>query len=190
MEIIQAFAFDFDDVYKDMLMQFPASELKNFQSFQNLLKNENYKFFRAKDKDTFVGYVLLYEDKTTSSVWIDYIAVLKTFHCRGYGTAILKKLMQKYEHFGRMFLEVEKPDNADIKTLRRIKFYSELGAKKLDINYFYPNNDGGFAMDLFFFPLQNNSYPSFNESLYLIKSVFNSLHSDVSNLDDIYRRIC
>ena len=60
----------------------------------------------------------------------------------------------------------------DINKYRRIKFYEALGAKKLDIDYVYPNDQGGYPMDLYY--LGKNIPENITED---IKYIFKILHS-------------
>ena len=154
---------DFKHIYQDMLEQFPKYELKSYENFEKLISSGKLDCYGVYDNDLEIGYFLL--AKTGKSFWLDYIAIKKPYQSKGYG----RKIMQ---HFDNCYLEVEKPDLNKPDTLRRIKFYEALGAKKLDIDYVYPNDQGGYTMDLYY--LGKNIPENITED---IKYIFKILHS-------------
>lgn len=182
-------AGNFENVYQDMLLQFPKNEMKEYKTFIALLKEGYYKLFCASENEEPVGYILLLEDDYNKFLWLDYIAVYRDFHSKGYGGKILKELKLKYKDYKGVYLEVEKPDESSINTLRRIKFYSDLGAQKLNLNYFYPNKAGSLAMDLYFMPLKSSKLPQKEETLTCIQSVFDKLHFDIEHIQEVLYKI-
>lgn len=82
MELIKT--DEFNIIYKDMLVQFPKSELKSYEKFLKLF-GENYILYRVVEGE-FAGYIILFE--YGDFIFIDYIAVLKQFHSKGLGRKI------------------------------------------------------------------------------------------------------
>lgn len=175
----------FDKVYEDMLLQFPPSELKPFETFCNLLEKGCSKLIIAYQDETPVGYIIVYSDDATNTLWLDYIAVLKKYHSKGYGGEMLKALKDLFNTANGIFLEVEKPDENDIQTLKRIKFYKKHGAELLDVNYLYPNKDGYLPMDLYYIPYTNQKVEVFK----VISNVFSAIHKDIPHVDKILNLI-
>lgn len=169
---------NFEHIYQDMIMQFPACELKDYEEFRCLLNHNVLVCNAVFDGENEVGYVI-YAILKNNNIWLDYIAIKKEFQSKGYGRKI-------FELINNCYLEVEKPNEDDINTLRRIKFYKSLGAKKLDLDYIYPNKDGGVKMDLYYLGEKIPSKITINSD---IKYVFNTLHSDIHNLDKILKKI-
>lgn len=167
----------FGQIYADMQMQFPPEELKPFNVFVKLLSEGKLECLGAYDNLTQVGYLIF--AKADEFIWLDYIAVKKEFHSKGYGRKILAC-------FKNMFLEVEKPCIENPDTLRRIKFYESLGAKKLGFEYLYPNNSGGLEMDLYFL---GDNIPDNDKIFSVVKSVFKNIHADVNELDKFIDKI-
>lgn len=180
----------FYTVYKDMQEQFPKSELKSFERFMELFSSDNYCLYSAWADDKAVGYFIVFIDCENKNLWLDYVAVLKKYHSRGFGHKIFE-ILKKYfsKDFNGIYLEVEKPDEANINTIRRIKFYESMNAKKLDIKYFYPNDDGALPMDLYFLPFKQDKVPPKEEVINTIQIVFGSIHSDCKELDTILTQI-
>lgn len=178
----------FDSVFNDMAEQFPTTEMKDYKTFCKLLYSENYELLTAKESDITVGYALVALDKENMVLWLDYIAVLKDFHSKGYGSKVLKNLKELYEDYKGCYLEVEKPDKNDFNTLRRIKFYENLGALKLNVDYFYPNSEGMLAMDLYFIPY-SDFLPDKDFTGSVIKNIFSFLHADIKHLPLVLAKI-
>lgn len=176
---------EFPLIYSDMQKQFPQSELKAYETFLKLIDTDKYKVYAALDDGTLVGYVIVAEIEDI--IWLDYIAVLKEFHSKGYGGLILAGLKNIYAEKSGCLFEVEVPDVKELDTLRRIKFYKNLGAQKLPIDYFYPNAEGSIKMHLYAFP-----YKSCNNLNYLkiIKGVFEFIHLDLPHRKDVLAKIC
>lgn len=185
------------DIYADMLIQFPKEELKSYECFENLLKDEDYNIYSAVDNDVKVGYVVLYNDKHNKTLWLDYLAVYKDFHSKGYGSLILKAMKKHFSdsdpnqniNIKGIWLEVEKPDPKKPNTIRRISFYERLGAIKVNCEYFYPNTEGALPMDLYFLPFQKYFMPDCEFVLSSIKNAFTFLHCDLPHHQAVFNEI-
>lgn len=188
MDLVISDISNFDSIYSDMKTQFPESELNEYFVYHNLLLSDKYKLYLAKEDDEFIGYVLLCNLVEEKFLWVDYISVLKQFQSRGYGHKIFKCLLDKYNTYNGIYLEVEKPDETDIKTIRRINFYRTLGAEKLNIEYYYPNKSGCIPMDLYFLPISEKKIP-FNVTNNIVRIVFNLIHSHHSHMQQVLDRI-
>ncbi len=169
---------EFYEIYQDMEIQFPKNELKSYDVFVKLLNADVLECVGVYDKDYLIGY-FLYTSLKNDHKWLDYIAIRKEFHSKGYGSKIMQCLRDCY-------LEVEKPDVNLPNTIRRIDFYEALGAKKLDVNYIYPNDFGGLPMDLYYI---GENLPDYEEAIEAIDEIFNKLHSTVKNMPQILQSI-
>lgn len=174
-----------ESVYNDMQQQFPPEELKSCKHLQCLL-GKNYKLYQGLENTNEIGYFFLFEDK--DFILLDYLAIYQKFHSKGYGSKILQSLKKLYPNKKGCFLEVEKPDNSNINTFRRIKFYEKQGAVKLDLNYLYPSIDKPLPMDLYYIPYRDK-IPNKIETERFITELFNFVHTDITNKDDIIKEI-
>ncbi len=167
---------DFHGIYHDMLEQFPLAELKDFQTFADLIDEEIYDALIAEEDSVPVGYVLVF--KNEKYIFLDYIAIFKIRQGKGFGGEILDMLRDYYLDKDGCFLEVEKPDPNNHNTIRRIHFYDMHGAQKIDINYLYPNKEGSLPMDLYYigYKLQ---VPSKEEVKNFIEVLFETIHRDI-----------
>ncbi|MBS4759245.1 MAG: GNAT family N-acetyltransferase [Clostridium sp.] len=190
VNLVKSNVYEFQSVYQDMLEQFPESELNEFLVYERLLKSNSYELYLVADENKCVGYVMIYRSEDKRIVWLDYIAVFKQFHSNGYGRKIIKQLLLTFKGYNGIFLEVEKPDENNPNTIRRINFYKNLGAKKLDCIYFYPNKNGCVPLDLYFIPTgEGYIFPSKKETHCVIKDVFSTIHSHHRHLNDVLKKI-
>ena len=180
----------FNTVYIDMTKQFPMSELKSYECFVSLLSGNDYNLYSAISDDICIGYFIVFKDKYYKNLWLDYVAVMKQYQSRGYGHQIFDNLKKYFaKEYNGIYLEVEKPEQSKPNTIRRIKFYESLNAHKLDITYFYPNEEGCLPMDLYFLPFKEMNIPAKNKITGTIQKVFFSIHSDCKHLDNILSKI-
>lgn len=180
----------FSSVYEDMKIQFPADELKDFDCFIKLLNKPSYRLYSVVESDNVrVGYVICITDDKNKFLWIDYIAIYKNMQCKGYGHKIFYLLKEKFAAYTGIYLEVEKPDINEQNTIRRINFYKSLGAKKLNLNYIYPNKNGGLPMDLYFIPFSTDYKEDLSLAFHDISCVFDILHSDIPVTKNILEQI-
>ncbi len=168
---------EFTEIYNNyMLKQFPQSELKSFNDFFVLLsdKTKSYELYLAYNEGINTGYTLFY--KGENFIWVDYIAVLPEFYSHGFGKKLIEALCNTFKNIKGIYFEVEKPDEKDINTLRRIKFYTSNGARKIDCEYLYPNREGILPMDLYYLSVSGDA-SSKEEIFNDIKEVFKNLHN-------------
>ena len=113
------------------------------------------------------------------------------FQNAGYGTLLFKIAESKQEGILGIFLEVEIPDDKNEsykeEQIRRINFYERLGAKKLNIKYQLPTNNGGRPMYLYFRPSPNVKILPKEQIKKAIASAFDYIHSDVNQRDTILK---
>lgn len=174
----------FSSIYSDMQKQFPQSEMKSYEVFLKLIDDGKYHVLAAYDREILVGYVIFAEIEDV--IWLDYIAVLEELHSKGYGSKILNELKNIHSHKIGCILEVECSDESEPNTLRRIKFYENLGAKKLPVDYFYPNEKGDIKLDLYMIP--HNQDCDFNIKE-VIADVFELLHSELPHFKEVLDKI-
>ena len=96
-------------------------------------------------------------------------------------------MKKEFFEFSGVWLEVEKPDENEPDTLRRRKFYKKLGARIVSENYIYPNNNGGLSMDLYFLPFCEENFAKKMHKC--VKTAFETIHSDVENIEKIIDKI-
>ncbi len=176
----------FGEVYQDMILQFCQNELKPKEHFENVLQNPNYKLFIFEADNEKIGYLFCY---VNDYLWADYFAIYRNYQSRGYGSKILSKVFEEYKNLKGCFFEVEQVRQEDLKTKKRQDFYKKIGCKKLDFEYYFPNDFIDLPMDLFYFCLAEKNIPSKSEIFSFLKKIFYFLHKDVQKKDKILKMI-
>ncbi len=173
----------FNSIYGKIEKQFPISERKPENSLKKILTNKRYKVFNILENSSECGYFTFFEFMD-NTILIDYFAIYPQYHSNGFGTKAFE-LMKKTFSYKGCFLEVEKINHKEPNTIRRINFYTKLGAIKLDINYLYPNSEGYLPMDLYFMPFKNKYCPERTNVMKNIEEAFKNIHFDIKNTQEI-----
>ena len=193
IEIFMGDISDLKSIYSRYHRDFAAAELKSYEHLEMLMVKHKYKLILARHKifNEIMGYAFLYENDELKTLWLDYMAIANRYQNAGYGTLLFNKIAQlKEEKILGIFLETEIPDGSDATAkdrLRRIKFYERLGAKKLNINYKLPTEDGGLPMYLFFRPSPSVKMLPKQQIKESIAAAFDYIHSDVSKKDAVLK---
>lgn len=192
IELVHGNYKDFLEIYPNFVKEFPRYERKSMNHIKELLRKDCYELILAIDKLTKlrIGYALIYKIEQEKSLWLDYIVIEKQHQGKGYGTIMFEKILDLYEDcYAGIFLEVEIPSGYKPDQERRLKFYEKLGAKHSGIDYKIPTNEGGFPMYLLFKGFKNDILPSKERLKSVIKSVYGCIHSDISCVDEIYKKL-
>lgn len=172
-----------NDVYPFMVKEFPQNELKKYEVFENLVEKGQYDIVLAYD-EKLVGYAFVLRVEATKKLWLDFIAILPEFQSMGYGSLFFNELFKRYQPtYTGMFFEVEIPENNAVNQLRRVQYYTRLGAEILPVNYALPTYEGPFPMYLMYL----------GETLEQIKDTvtgaFNYIHYDIEGKDKILEKM-
>lgn len=195
IKLIEGGITELKDVYQRFTDDFAIDERKEYKHLVGLLTEKKYKLLLAKDLiiNEIVGYAFIYEFDHLQAIWLDYFAINKKYRNLGFGTDLFYKLIQYKQDGIGVFLEVEIPEECEGLTregqIRRINFYERLGAKRLQISYELPTNNGGFPMYLYFKPSTNVQVLSKIQIQEAITGVFDTIHADVNNKHDILKGI-
>ncbi len=137
MEVKILSVSELKDIYQNhMFRDFPKEEIKPLSTLEYLLSTGEYAPLAYFDGGEMIGYTLLIASAGRQACLLDYFAVLPQFRSGGRGSQILKYLR---EHFlgktHQILIECEHPDFAPDRdqALRRLRFYSNAGAKKAEI---------------------------------------------------------
>jgi GNAT superfamily N-acetyltransferase len=191
--ITNATELEFNLIYKKYVHDFPIYERKTYDYLKKLLLGKQVKLLLAKNNALHIlGYAFIYEDKSEKIWWLEYIAITSEFRGCGIGSTFFKKIINfmAIDYLG-MVLEVEIPNSPIGKELqlqyKRLKFYEKLGAKRLDVDYYYPHQQGFLPMYLYFFPLTDYLPKVALENA--ITHIFQEIHDDIKDVDDILKKI-
>ncbi len=184
-----------DMIHAYLQEDFPPEELITLSHFKDIYNKGKYVLYLVKDKTSndLVGYFTLFLIDDLKFIWLDYIAILKSFRGQGYGSLILKELFRMNENkYKGVFIEVEHPDENDsihyLDQCKRVSFYERLGAEHIPLNYRLPRGEVGLPLRLYFKTLSGTEMISAVEIKGVIESVFEYTHLDVENRHMIYEQ--
>lgn len=191
MKIVKASDSDFDKMYADMLLQFPAEEMKTREAFDSLRRDENYECCILEKDGGMAGYFCAYIAGDTSVALLDHFAIASSMHGCGLGSEALRLITARYANCKGILLEVEKPNPLDPNTLRRIKFYKSNGAYKINADYLLPGGgDSAVPMDLYFINCAGfDGRISAEEIMQTVKIVFERVHASFPNAGAVWKTI-
>lgn len=170
-----------NEIYSDIEKQFPVEERKSKEDFDKLLSRGSYKLELVYDDDNFIGYIFYV---VNNFIWVDYVAVLKDFHSKGYGSKILNALFEKYSALEGCYFEVEPEVSRHPHTVRRMNFYKKLGCIELNFKYYFPNPLKKLELKLLYKSF-NSDIPDKEKIKKNIKYVFETLHYNTKCKDEI-----
>ncbi len=194
LHITKANRKNFCAIYEDMQKQFPYVELKAKETFFMFFAQADYHVWLAREeagKETQnVGYMLVWLDKQTQFLWLEYIAVLAPYHSKGLGSKMLRRLRELYPDAKGCFLELEKTAPSDVTGRRRVEFYTKKGAFPLNFRYFYPQQRGALELDLYFLPFTREitALPA-EEVKNSIANAYRTLHRHIPHAADLLKQI-
>lgn len=145
--------------------EFPPSEMKSFEAFNELLIEGKYQCFGYFENDVIVGYALgLLTSK--KFFWLDYLQIFKEYQSGGYGSKLLKGLLEEVAINGVLLeTEVIETDDYEDNRNRRMRFYDRFNIHQVDCNYLFPCSDGTYidSLDLKYIPGKGKLFVSKEE---------------------------
>ena len=117
---------------KLLIESFPTDEYREIEEQRKNVKNhDNFHMNIIYSNSTPVGIISFWKFDTFT--YVEHFAILPTLRKRGYGAAVIKKLIEEER---RIILEVEKPTDETSK--RRIAFYNRCGLTLCEKKYIQP----------------------------------------------------
>jgi GNAT superfamily N-acetyltransferase len=167
-------------LYSSISEEFPEGEHKALDAFIRLFETGKYKLLLAFDgRGAEMGYAFLYTIPKLQMLWLDFIVVHPEHQGKGYGTLFFLKIEEFFNCYEGVFLEVEIPQDSNEKQLRRISYYERMGAVRLDMPYYLPNEFGGLQMFLYFKSFRENKHIDPEKIISVIQSAYDFIHSDI-----------
>ncbi len=114
---------------------FPPNERRAFEKVINLLADKRFYLFAVTFENEVVGMLSKWDFSTF--VYIEHFAVSEEFRGNGLGSHVLQKVIR--DESRQIVLEVELPE--DEFSLKRIKFYKQLGFSICSESYIQPPYD-------------------------------------------------
>lgn len=187
--IIEGGLSDVIRLYDSIIEEFPESERKAKDVFIRLFETGDYRLLIAYNGTGLeVGYAFLYTIRKLGVLWLDFIVIHPEFQGKGYGSKFFEKMGSFYDSYIGMFLEVEIPEEANENQMRRISFYERMGAVRVNLKYYLPNEFGGLEMYLYYKSCNSNSFPEAEVIISTIESAYEFIHSDIRDKEQWLRQ--
>lgn len=137
----------FNQAIKIYVDNFYEDERFSVEEVKDLIKQGKYILFAGISNGTVISMALLFLLPATEYCLVDYFAVSKEERGKGVGSLCAKTMFEfvKKELKKSILLDVEHPlfGGHPVDDVRRIEFYTRLGAKLLDgVNYLLPTTEG------------------------------------------------
>ncbi len=126
-------------VYPEYVSIFPKEERKEFKVLEDNFNKKITRFIKICENDIFVGFFIINTTEKNQYIQLDYFAILEKYQNKGYGSKAIQILAEQIKKYNGIFVEVEKiglGKNEQDNQLRerRVKFYENLGFKKLNFD--------------------------------------------------------
>lgn len=180
----------FASFYQRMFEEFPASEMKSFEDFNDLLIEGLYQCYGYFVDDEMKGYAL---GMLTSQkiFWLDYLHIFKENQSGGYGSKLLKELLGDVATNG-LLLETEVVENEDYddKCNRRMRFYDRFNIHQVDCHYLFPCSDGTYIdlLNLEYIPPEGKTFVSASELKIAIKEAVSCIHKALPHSQSVMNK--
>ena len=123
-----------DKIYDDYEKLFPEEEQRDWIIIEDNYNKGIEEFYKITLDSEIIGFLML-ERIDDNPYYLDYFAIKKEYQNKGYGKKSIELLINKVIKENDLIGEIEKEDENDINTIRRMNFYDKLGFKKVNSEY-------------------------------------------------------
>ena len=123
-----------DKIYNDYEKLFPEEEQRDWIIIEDNYNKGIEEFYKITLDSKIIGFLML-ERIDDNPYYLDYFAIKKEYQNKGYGKKSIEVLINKVIKENDLIGEIEKEDENDINTIRRMNFYDKLGFKKVNSEY-------------------------------------------------------
>ena len=127
-----------NNIYDKYVSMFPKEERRDWKKIEITYDNGIEHFYKIMLDDNEIGFIML-EKINNKPYYIDYFAIYKEYQNKGYGSKIIKYLIDNIVLEDGLIGEIEEVREDDIQTVRRLDFYEKLGFKRMDSLYYLYN---------------------------------------------------
>ena len=128
-----------NNIYDEYVKLFPKNEQREWFKIEKMYKKSIEKFYKIVLSNKTIGFFMLEKLNDNYPFYLDYFAIFKEFQNKGYGSKSIVKLIDKIVGSNGLIGEIEKESKKNPITIKRFKFYSKLGFKKIDSKYLLYN---------------------------------------------------
>lgn len=122
-------------IYLEYISLFPDEEQRDWEDIEYSYNSGIEQFYKIVFENDIIGFIMLEKLNNKLPFYIDFFAIFKQYQNKGYGTMAIKYLINNIIGNNSLLLEIEKENSKDLNTVRRAKFYENLGFKKVNSEY-------------------------------------------------------
>ncbi|MBR5369707.1 MAG: GNAT family N-acetyltransferase [Bacilli bacterium] len=127
-----------NNIYDRYTKLFPKDEQREWKKIEKTYTNGIEHFYNVTLNDKTIGFIIL-EKIDDNPYYLDYFAIYDEYQNKGYGTEVIKYLLNNIIKDDGLIAEIETVNDNNIQTKKRLKFYKELGFVDIDSEYLLYN---------------------------------------------------
>ncbi len=127
------------NIYKEYIKLFPYDELNELDEIEEAINEGREVIYEIIVDNKIVGFIMLERIRKDFPYYVDYFGIFKKYQGKHYGTMAFNYLINNVVVNDGICLEIEKEDKRFPHTLKRAKFYRDLGFKRINSEYLYYN---------------------------------------------------
>lgn len=124
-----------EKIYNDYEKLFPEEEQRDWEIIEENYNKGIEQFYKIALDNKIIGFLMLEKIKEEYPYYLDYFAIYKEYQNKGYGFKSIDTLINKVIKENDLIGEIEKENENELNTIRRMKFYDRLGFKKINSEY-------------------------------------------------------
>ena len=123
------------DVFKNLKKMFPKNEQRDLDNFKMTYESGSEDTYVIKLEDgTIIGFFML-EKLPDCPYYLDYFTIYKKYQNKGYGSAVMKAILEKICANEGLCAEIEKVDSARKESVDRWVFYKKNGFRLVNSEF-------------------------------------------------------
>lgn len=128
-----------DEIYNEYVKLFPEEEQREWRKIKIAYEKGIEKFYKITENELIIGFFMLEKIGQNYPYYLDYFGIFKEYQNKGYGTKVIKKLLDEIIKSEDLYIEIEKEDEENYITIKRAEFYKKLNFKKVESEYLLYN---------------------------------------------------
>ena len=128
-----------NNIYDKYISLFPNNERRKYNKIEITYMQKIEFFYKIVLNNTIIGFIMLEKLDNNHPYYLDYFAIYKEYQNKGYGKSALEFLLNNIISNNGLIAEIEKVDDNNSITVKRLRFYEQLGFKKINSVYLLDN---------------------------------------------------
>ena len=124
-------------MYDEYVKLFSDDEQRDWKDIERSYYEGVEVLFGIKNNGIIVGFMMLEKLNENYPYYIDFFAIFDKYQGNNHGTKAIEYLIKNIIKDEPLCLEIEKETEMNINTIRRAKFYRNLGFKKINSEYLF-----------------------------------------------------